>query len=215
MNALISVNALTFGFPDHPVLDDFSLELNPGERLGISGPNGSGKTTLLRLLMGLENGANGSVTILDRACAGDADFQEIRKEVGYLFQNSDDQLFCPTVFEDVAFGPINQGLSSKEAHDISHATLESLGLADLRRRITYKLSYGQKRLVALATILAMQPKILLLDEPTNGLDETHEARLTQILTDLPQEMIIISHNQPFLDKVATRTQKFESISKSE
>jgi len=212
MNSLISIDNLSFEFPDHPVLKEFTLELNAGERLGISGPNGSGKTTLLRLLMGLEKGAIGSLTILDRSCKTESDFQEIRKEVGYLFQNSDDQLFCPTVFEDVAFGPINQGLSSKEAHDIAHETLESLGLSDLRRRITYKLSYGQKRLVALATILAMKPKVLLLDEPTNGLDDASENRLTQILTELPQEMIIISHNQPFLEKVATRTQLFESVS---
>ncbi|PCJ56628.1 MAG: energy-coupling factor ABC transporter ATP-binding protein [Candidatus Hydrogenedentota bacterium] len=211
MSALISMDKVTFGYNGaEPVLNGLSLELNAGERLGLTGPNGSGKTTLLRLLMGLERPTAGTITILDKPRVSEADYQDARRAVGYLFQNSDDQLFCPTVFEDVAFGPINQGFSAQESHDRAHATLEALGLADLRRRITYQLSYGQKRLVALATILAMEPKILLLDEPTTGLDEKHETRLTEILLGLPQDMLIVSHNQPFLEAASTRQQQLRS-----
>ncbi len=211
MTVLAQMERVTFGYNGaDPVLDNLSLELNSGERLGITGPNGSGKTTLLRILMGLERPSSGTITLLGKPRISEADYQDARRDMGYLFQNSDDQLFCPTVFEDVAFGPINQGLSPKDSHDRAHGTLESLGLSDLSRRITYQLSYGQKRLVALATILAMEPKILLLDEPTTGLDEKHEARLTEILMELPQEMLIVSHNQPFLEAVTTRQQQLRS-----
>jgi cobalt/nickel transport system ATP-binding protein len=211
MTALVQMDRVTFGYnAADPVLDSLSLELRSGERLGITGPNGSGKTTLLRILMGLERPNSGTITLLGRSRISEADYEDARRDMGYLFQNSDDQLFCPTVFEDVAFGPVNQGLSPKDSHDRAHATLESLGLSDLSRRITYQLSYGQKRLVALATILSMNPKILLLDEPTTGLDEKHEARLTEILTGLPQDMLIVSHNQPFLEDVTTRQQRLHS-----
>ena len=130
---------------------------------------------------------------------------EVRKTVGYVFQDSDSQLFCPTVYEDIAFGPINLGLSKTEVDQRVEEALAQLHLETYRDRITYRLSHGEKKLVALATVLAMHPRILLLDEPTAGLDEAHEQRLTAILNELPQEMIIVSHNRPFIDAVATRT----------
>lgn len=202
---LLKLTDISFDYGAHRrVLDGLSLELEPGERLGLIGPNGCGKTTLLHILMGLTKPDAGRVEILGTERRVEADFAEVRREVGLLFQDSDDQLFCPTVHEDVAFGPFNLGLSHAEVHEVVHETLEMLGLRDFEDRITYQLSHGQRRLVALATILAMRPKILLLDEPTAGLDGEHEARLTEILLGLPQEMIIVSHNVPFLDTVATR-----------
>ncbi len=203
--ALVRLTDVCFGYGgERRVLEGMSLALEPGERLGMIGPNGCGKTTLLHVLMGLATPQEGTVEVLGRVRASESDFKEVRREVGLLFQDSDDQLFCPTVHEDVAFGPFNLGLSHAEVHKVVHETLDMLGLGAFEKRITYQLSHGQRRLVALATILAMKPKVLLLDEPTTGLDEEHEARLTDILLDLPQEMIIVSHNGPFLERVATR-----------
>lgn len=203
---VLRVNGLRFAYgQDGPLLDNLSLDVAPGERLGLVGPNGSGKTTLLRLIVGLERPQSGSIEILGRARSTDADFAEARREVGLVFQDSDDQLFCPTVHEDVAFGPFNLGLSHAEVHNVVHETLDLLGLRHLEDRVTYRLSEGQKRLVALATVLAMKPRVLLLDEPTTGLDEKHERRLVEVLMGLPQEMLVVSHNEDFLQRVATRT----------
>ncbi len=203
--ALLRLTDLCFAYGDeHRVLEGMSLSLEPGERLGLTGPNGCGKTTLLQVLMGLVTPQEGRVEVLGRVRASEADFKEVRRDVGLLFQDSDDQLFCPTVHEDVAFGPFNLGLSHAEVHKVVNETLDMLGLSEFEKRITYQLSHGQRRLVALATILAMKPKVLLLDEPTTGLDEVHEARLLEILLGLPQEMIVVSHNAHFLEKVSTR-----------
>ncbi|HIA48654.1 MAG TPA: ABC transporter ATP-binding protein [Candidatus Hydrogenedentes bacterium] len=202
----VEIRDLTFSYNSaDPVLSDFSLSLDVDERLVVTGANGCGKTTLLHLIMGLESLQSGTIEILGTPRETEADFMDARKHVGLLFQDVDNQLFSPTVFEDVAFGPLNLGHSPAESHDMAHETLEQLGLGDLTRRITYQLSHGQKRLVALATILAMKPEVLLLDEPTTGLDETHEARLTEILAGLPQSMLIVSHNQPFIERIGTRS----------
>ena len=128
----------------------------------------------------------------------------MRRRVGFLFQDSDDQLFSPTVVEDVAFGPLNFGASPKQARETAMATLASLGLADLATRATHRLSGGQRRLVALATVLAMNPDALLLDEPSTGLDEPNVERLIAILEGLPQARVIISHDAEFLARTTTR-----------
>ncbi len=211
MNApLIDMQGVYFGYgPDHPVFHDLRFELREGERIALTGANGAGKTTLLHLMVGLAQPQRGTIDILGARRRSERDFVEVRKQVGLLFQDSDSQLFCPTVFDDVAFGPLNLGKSLEEARAIVTATLDSLGLSALRDRVTYQLSHGQKRLVALATILAMRPRVLLLDEPTNGLDSVHEARLIEILRDRPEEMVIVSHNAPFIDRVATCRMQLE------
>jgi len=202
---LIELRGVSFGYgPGHPVLRDLSFELQPGERVVLTGSNGSGKTTLLHAIMGLAIPQSGEVEVFGEVRRREPDFHAVRREVGLLFQDSDDQLFCPTVFEDVAFGPLNLGMRPQAVEEVVARTLAMLGLTGYEDRITYKLSYGEKKMVALATILAMEPRILLLDEPTAGLDETHEGRLTAILQDLPQEMIVVSHNRIFLEQVATR-----------
>jgi cobalt/nickel transport system ATP-binding protein len=132
------------------------------------------------------------------------DFLEVRHRIGLLFQDSDDQLFSPTVLDDVAFGPLNLGKSKQEAIDIARKTLAYLGLDGFESRITFKLSGGEKRLVSLATVLAMEPEVLLLDEPLNGLDAKTREAITQILSHLDLSYIIISHDIDFL-AIATNT----------
>jgi cobalt/nickel transport system ATP-binding protein len=186
------------------VLDGVSLALRPGERVAVVGPNGAGKTTLLRAIIGLDVAHAGSLSIFGQPCQDEKSFQKIRPKVAYLFQDSDDQLFCPTVLEDVAFGPLNLGLSNKTALAKAQETLARMELSSLADRVTYRLSGGEKRLICLAGILAMEPEVLLLDEPTNGLDHNHYGRLVRILRTLPNAMIIVSHDMPFLADLATR-----------
>ncbi len=202
---LIKLDAVTFRYDaSRPVLDNISLSLDAGERVGLTGPNGCGKTTLLHLLVGLQKPASGTITCFGAPRRTESDFREVRQRVGLLFQNSDDQLFCPTVAEDVMFGPLNLGRKHADARRLTSETLHQVGLAGYEDRITYRLSGGEKRLVALATVLAMQPDVLLLDEPLAGLDEEHETRITEILLRLPQAMLIVSHDRGFLDRVTQR-----------
>jgi cobalt/nickel transport system ATP-binding protein len=193
---------LTFGYESGPtVLREVSLELPPGERVALLGANGSGKTTLLHLMVGLLTPQSGCIEAFGRPRLTEADFHEVRRRAGLLFQDPDDQLFCPTVAEDVAFGPLNMGMRPDQIRETVARTLACLGLAGYEDRITYKLSGGEKRLVSLATVLAMEPDVLLLDEPTAGLDEPTRERITELLRGLPQAMLVVSHDRPFLRAV--------------
>jgi cobalt/nickel transport system ATP-binding protein len=198
---LIELHHINFAYPGatRPVFQDFNFQLLPGHHLGLIGPNGCGKTTLLHLIMGLLRPQAGRIVIFGQEVKKDKDFVAVRQKVGLLFQNPDDQLFCPTVLEDVAFGPLNQRKPPVEAIRIARETMEKLGLAGFEDRVTYKLSGGEKKLVSLATVLAMQPKLLLLDEPTTGLDEQTKHRLIHILQNLDIGYMIVSHERDFLD----------------
>lgn len=208
---LIRVKQLSFGYPHQPlILNQLNFQLLSGQKLALVGANGSGKSTLLQLLLGLLRPTAGKIEIFQHLCSTEADFVKIRGRVGLLFQDADDQLFCPTVAEDVAFGALNLGKSHAEAKIIVRNTLEMLGLQGYESRITYKLSGGEKRLVALATVLAMQPEVLLLDEPTAGLDEATEQRVINTLNQLPQAMLIVSHDRQFLQQVTHHTVKLTS-----
>ncbi|MEH6473162.1 MAG: ABC transporter ATP-binding protein [Halopseudomonas sp.] len=202
--ALIQLENIAFGYLDHPVFSAVNLQLLAGERLALVGGNGAGKSTLLQLIVGLQQASAGQVIAFGNASNTEADFRTVRAQVGILFQDSDDQLFCPTVLEDVAFGPLNLGYSEAQAQTIAEDSLASLGLSDFADRITHKLSGGEKRLVALATVLAMKPQVLLLDEPTNGLDEKAEQRLLEHLESLDQAMILVSHDRRLIARLATR-----------
>jgi cobalt/nickel transport system ATP-binding protein len=202
---LIELQKLTFAYPGapRPVFENFDFRLFPGKHLGLVGPNGSGKTTLLHLIMGLLKPQEGRIVIFGREVNTPKDFVQVRQQVGLLFQNPDDQLFCPTVLEDVAFGPLNLGKSRQEAVAIARETMARLGLEGFEERVTYKLSGGEKKLVALATVLAMQPRLLLLDEPTTGLDEATKHRLIHLLQDLDISYMIVSHETDFLNHTVT------------
>ncbi len=205
MSPLIRLENIHFGYPGAPaILNGAGLELHAGERLCLKGPNGAGKSTLLRILVGLLRPKQGQVWAFGAARQAEADFHEVRCRAGLVFQDPDDQLFCPTVREDVAFGPLNLGKSRQEAEVIVEKVLGELALSHLADRITHKLSGGEKRLVTLAAVLAMEPEVLLLDEPTNALDERNEARLTEILLSLPLAMIVISHDPQFRACIGTR-----------
>jgi cobalt/nickel transport system ATP-binding protein len=159
---------------------------------------------LLQLMVGLYRPQAGRIVAFGRQRDDERAFREVRLRTGLLFQDPEDQLFCPTVLEDVAFGPLNQGCSREQALEIADATLATLGLGGLARRITHKLSGGEKRLVSLASVLAMRPQVLLLDEPTNGLDEAAERRLLEHLEVLPQAMLFISHDRRCVERLARR-----------
>ncbi|MFH2123024.1 MAG: ATP-binding cassette domain-containing protein [Pseudomonadota bacterium] len=191
-----------------PILQSLDLEVMD-ERIGLIGPNGSGKTTLFQIIVGLLSPESGQVLFDGREMRSEKDFRILRRQVGFLFQHADDQLFSPTVLEDVAFGPLNLGCSAEEAKDIAIGTLKDLGLAGFEERITHRLSGGEKKLVALATILSMKPRLLLLDEPTNNLDPATRARLTDILQSLQQAHIIISHDWDFLAKTTSHLYSLE------
>jgi len=156
---LIDLKNISFIFPDGKrVLEDLDLCLHKRERLGLIGPNGSGKTTLFRLIMGLLKPTSGILTIFGREMVHKKDFVPIRQRIGLLFQDADDQLFNPTVLDDVAFGPLNQGKSAAEAKEISREILTSLGLQDFEDRVTYKLSGGEKKLVCNPVLKILKPE---------------------------------------------------------
>jgi cobalt/nickel transport system ATP-binding protein len=201
---IIALDDIHFAYPGYdPVLTGASFRLEPGQRLAIPGPNGSGKSTLFRIALGLQTPDAGRVTAFGQERRAETDFHDVRRRIGLVFQDPDDQLFCPTVAEDIAFGPLNLGRTKEQAIAIVDKILNDLDLVHLRDRITHKLSGGEKRLVTLATVLAMEPEALLLDEPTNALDTKNEARLLEILQTLPQAILLVSHAPKFREAVAT------------
>jgi cobalt/nickel transport system ATP-binding protein len=201
---VINVKGLSYNIGGKSLLRDINLRLMKGEKIGLTGPIGSGKTTFLLLLVGLLKPLDGSIEILGIQRTTEADFAAVRRIVGFQFQDPDDQLFCPTVAEDIAFGPLNLGRTREEALGIVDQTLELVGLTSFDERVIHHLSEGEKRLVSLATVLAMNPEILLLDEPTSGLDAVSRERTARVLRDLPQSMIVVSHDSNFLKSACDR-----------
>lgn len=199
---ILRLENICFSYPGQGrVLDHLNLEINPGDRIGLVGPNGSGKTTLFHIIMGLLRPASGTIEFFGKTVKTEKDFQKVYKKVGLMFQDADDQLFSPTVLEDVAFGPLNLGKSKSEARTIAQYTLERLGIAHFENRVTHKLSGGEKRLVALATVLSMEPELLLLDEPSTGLDEQTKSGLVEVLNRLDLTYILISHESDFMSQI--------------
>ena len=205
MDSLIRFRDVCFSYtPTRPVLDGACFDLRAGERVGLIGTNGCGKTTLLHLIVGLLQPCGGEIVAFGSARQRERDFLEVRRRAGLLFQDADDQLFCPTVAEDVAFGPVNLGYDREQIHAVVHETLAWLGMDGFEDRITYELSAGEKRLVALATVLAMRPEALLLDEPSANLDARARRRLVESLDARDEAMLVASHDLELMSRVCGR-----------
>ncbi len=202
---LFDLRGVVFGYgAELPVLDGVDLTVASGERLGLLGANGAGKSTLLRLMLGLLRPRAGTIVAFGRARRAEKDFREVRRRAGLVFQDPDDQLFCPTLWDDVAFGPANLGWPRQRIDAAVTATLAALGIEHLRHRTPHHLSGGEKRLAALAAVLAMEPEVLLLDEPTAGLDDDARDRLLDVLAALPQAMIVAAHDPGLHDRLRVR-----------
>lgn len=205
MTAAVVVSGLEFAYPDGRVaLKGVDLVVEAGERLAILGPNGSGKTTLALHLNGIHEPSSGSVTIGDLSVV-DANLREIRRRVGLVFQDSNDQLFMPDVGEDVAFGPANLGLSGAELTEKVSQALTVVGGSELADRPSHHLSGGERRRAALATVLAMDPDVLVFDEPSSDLDGAGRRELVAALASLPMTQIIISHDLPLALELCPRS----------
>jgi cobalt transport protein ATP-binding subunit len=201
MNSVVVEN-LVFAYPDGTrALDGATLRAEPGVSMGLIGPNGAGKSTMLLHLNGVLEG-EGRIEIGDMEVCK-KNIQEIRRRVGLVFQEADDQLFMPTVFDDVAFGPLNLGLSEEEVRQRVREALSSVGLEHLAEKAPHHLSGGQKRLAAIATVLSMRPGVLVLDEPTSNLDHRSRRALIEVLASLPVTKIISGHDLEFILETCT------------
>jgi cobalt/nickel transport system ATP-binding protein len=208
-HSIIQLKDVCFSYPNgRLVMEDLQFRISDGERLGLIGHNGSGKTSFLHLIMGLVRPTSGTIEIFGREMKEEKDFSEARERMGFLFQNADDQLFSPTVLEDIAFWPLNLGIKPEQAREMAIQTLRELHMDGFENRVTHRLSGGEKKLVALATVLVMRPRVLLLDEPTTGLDEDTTRRIIEILNGLDISYVIVSHEYDFL---ARTTQSIYSM----
>lgn len=204
MHHSIDVENLSFAYPDgHAALHGVSLHIAPGEKVALVGPNGAGKSTLILHLNGILIG-KGSL----RVCGLEMDeknLSRVRAAVGLVFQNPDDQLFSPTVYEDVAFGPLYQGLSASEVDQRVQAALAAVRMSEYADRVSYHLSTGEKKRIAIATVLSMQPEVLVLDEPTAGLDPRARRALIHLLRELPITMLVSTHDLTMVRELFPRT----------
>jgi cobalt/nickel transport system ATP-binding protein len=202
---VVEIDGLDFAYPDgFPALRGVDLRIASGEKIALVGPNGAGKSTLMLHLNGILGDGDSPVRICGRPLAREF-LPDIRALVGVVFQNPDDQLFSPTVFEDVAFGPLYLGLAEEEVRRRVALALEQVGMSGVAERLSHHLSLGQKKRVAIATILAMEPEILVLDEPTAGLDPRGRRQLIDLLRELPQTMLVSTHDMWLVADLFPRT----------
>jgi len=203
-SSVVKVNDLHFSYPDgHVALRSVSFNLCPGDKVALVGPNGAGKSTLMLHLNGILGG-KGDIEVGGIRLTRD-NLPVIRAMVGLVFQNPDDQLFSPTVFEDVAFGPLHMGLPEAEVIDRVGKALEAVRMSAYRDRLSHHLSVGEKKRIAIATVLSMDPKILILDEPSAGLDPRARRTLINLLRELPITMLISTHDMAMVKELFPRT----------
>ncbi len=201
---VIEFSDVSFKYNEKKIFKEFSFALGANEKVGIDGANGSGKTTLLKLVVGLLRLNSGIINVYGKKICNEDDFKKVRRRAGFLFQDSDNQLFSPTVIEDVCFGLLNIGYSEDKSIELANKALSDLKIEHLANKITYKLSGGEKRLSAFATIYAMNPDFYLLDEPAAGLDYETEEMLAEFIANLNKPMLIVSHNKDFIKKTVNR-----------
>ncbi len=195
---MLNINHIHFSYHgEREILNDITLEIPDGESVGIVGANGVGKSTLLKLLVGIEYANSGKVEV-EQIPVCKKNLTEVRKHIGYVFQDSDAQLFMPTVLEDVEFAPLNFGYSKEDARNLALQTLDSLNILHLRDKSIYHLSGGEKKLVSIATVLVMNPKTIIFDEPTVGLDPRNRKIFCDTLNRLTCTKIVASHDLDFI-----------------
>ncbi|MBN2256384.1 MAG: ABC transporter ATP-binding protein [Anaerolineaceae bacterium] len=193
MHHSIEVQQLSFSYPDgHPALLEVSLKIAPGEKVALVGPNGAGKSTLILHLNGILTG-RGQVKVCGME-VNEKTVSRVRAAIGLVFQNPDDQLFSPTVYDDVAYGPLYQGLPPSEVESRVNYALDAVRMAGFGQRVSHHLSSGEKKRIAIATVLSMKPEVLVLDEPTSGLDPRARRSLINFLRDLPMTMLVSTHD---------------------
>jgi cobalt transport protein ATP-binding subunit len=204
MHHAIEVRNLKFAYPDgRRVLRSVTLQVPPDRKTALVGPNGAGKSTLLLHLIGLLQG-DGEITVAGISVP-DGDLGRVRAAVGFVFQNPDDQLFSPTVFDDVAFGPLHMGLPEEEVRDRVARALMTVNMPDYADRVSHHLSIGEKKRIAIATVLSMKPEILVLDEPTAGLDPRARRNLINYLHALNMTMLVSTHDMALVAELLPRT----------
>ena len=205
MENIISVSDLSFGYDGkRKVLENINFQLKKGESVGLVGANGVGKSTLLRILVGLNTGFQGDVMV-NNIPLEKKNLKTIRKNVGYVFQDADSQLFMSTVFDDVAFAPRNYGMSEAEVNEKTMEALKVVHIEQLKDKQIYKLSGGEKKLASIATILSTEPDVILMDEPSVALDPKNRRNLINILNQLNQAKIIASHDLNMIMDTCERT----------
>jgi cobalt/nickel transport system ATP-binding protein len=210
MHHTIEVYDLHFSYPDgHAALKGVTLSIAPGEKVALVGPNGAGKSTLMLHLNGILRAKAGEVRVGGLPIHKN-NLGQVRAAVGLVFQDPDDQLFSPTVFEDVAFGPLHMGLPEDDVRQRVSGALAAVGMDDYAPRVSHHLSTGEKKRIAIATVLSMNPEILVLDEPTAGLDPRARRGLIHLLRDLDQTMLVSTHDMPFVAELFPRTIIMES-----
>ncbi len=201
---VLAVDNLSFNYPDgHAALHDVSLEISPGEKVALVGPNGAGKSTLMLHLNGILSG-DGDICVAGLALEKDH-LPFVRAKVGMVFQNPDDQLFSPTVFEDVAFGPLHMGLPEAEVRQRVERALAKVGMSTYAQRLSHHLSVGEKKRISIATVLSMDPEILVLDEPSAGLDPRARRSLINLLREMELTMLVSTHDMRMVAELFPRT----------
>lgn len=208
MSAALEVSGLAFAYSDgHQALFGIDLTIEQGQRVALLGPNGAGKTTLVLHLNGVLSGGVGTVRVggLEVRPGDRQALREIRRRVGIVFQDPDDQLFMPTVRDDVAFGPANLGLSGAALDARVAAALDAVGMTHVADRPPHHLSFGQRRRVAVATVLAMEPELLVLDEPTSNLDPASRRELAEVLESLDVTLLVVTHDLPYALQLCERS----------
>ena len=202
--AVLAVENLSFHYPDgHAALHEVSLEIHPGEKVALVGPNGAGKSTLMLHLNGILSG-EGDLCVAGFSMKKEH-LQFVRAKVGMVFQNPDDQLFSPTVFEDVAFGPLHMGLPETEVRQRVEQALEKVGMSAYADRLSHHLSVGEKKRISIATVLSMSPEILVLDEPSAGLDPRARRALINLLREMELTMLVSTHDMRLVEELFPRT----------
>ena len=204
----LEIKELAFAYPDgNQALYGVNLSIQKGERVALLGPNGAGKTTLVMHMNGIHPTSHGSIHVAGELVdsKNKESIKQIRSKVGIVFQDPDDQLFMPTVGEDVAFGPYNMGLRGAELNRVVDEALELVGMSEFKDRPPHHLSFGQRRRVAVATVLAMKPEILILDEPSSNLDPASRRELADILRSLDITIVMVTHDLPYAFELCERS----------